>query len=36
MSRLAAEVALPRIVLPRRPVAGLTAGDIDELARGLR
>ena len=34
--RLAAAVALPRIVLPRRPVAGVTAADIDALAAGIR
>jgi arsenite-transporting ATPase len=35
MRRLAAQVALPRIVLPRRPVAGLTAADVDALAREI-
>lgn len=34
LDRLAREVALPRIVLPRRLVAGLTAVDIDALAAG--
>lgn len=34
LDRLAREVALPRIVLPRRLVAGLTAGDIDALTAG--
>ena len=32
LARLAAEVALPRIVLPRRAVAGLTPADVDALA----
>lgn len=36
MARLAAEVALPRIVLPRRAVAGLTAADVDALALEIR
>ena len=36
MARLATEVALPRIVLPRRPVAGLTADDVDALALEIR
>jgi arsenite/tail-anchored protein-transporting ATPase len=36
MARLAAAVALPRIVLPRRSVAGLTADDVDVLARVIR
>jgi arsenite-transporting ATPase len=36
MARLATEVALPRIVLPRRPVAGLTADDVDVLALEIR
>lgn len=35
LDRLATEVALPRIVLPRRPVAGLTSSDIDVLAGGI-
>lgn len=35
LDRLAREVALARIVLPRRLVAGLTAGDIDALAAGV-
>jgi anion-transporting ArsA/GET3 family ATPase len=35
LDRLAGEVALPRIVLARRPVAGLTAADVDALAAPL-
>jgi arsenite/tail-anchored protein-transporting ATPase len=35
LDRLAAEVALPCLVLPRRPVAGLTARDIDALAERI-
>lgn len=35
VGRLAAEVALPRLALPRRPVAGVDAADIDALAEGL-
>lgn len=35
LERLAREVALPRIVLARRPVAGLTATDVDALAAPL-
>jgi arsenite/tail-anchored protein-transporting ATPase len=35
LERLADEVALERLVLPRLPVAGLTASDIDALAREI-
>lgn len=35
LDRLAGEVALARIVLARRPVAGLTAADVDALAAPL-
>lgn len=35
LDRLAGEVALPRVVLARRPVAGLTAADVDALAAPL-
>lgn len=35
LARLTDELPLAQIVLPARPVAGLTAADIDELADGL-
>lgn len=35
LERLTAELPLVQIVLPSRPVAGLTAADIEELADGL-
>lgn len=35
LARLAEAVSLPRLVLAARPVAGLTPGDVAELARGL-
>lgn len=36
ISRLAAELPLPKVTLPARLVAGLTPADIDELATALR
>jgi Mrp family chromosome partitioning ATPase len=36
ISRLAAELPIPKVTLPARLVAGLTPADIDELATALR